>query len=103
VALLVSALPVPLAYMCVKVTSTNVRILVCHINTQVFAFLEDMTVTGGLISWGAICGTYLRFRKACKERRLAFVPAAESPLQPALAWYGLIWISVLSIFPLAWS
>ena len=58
-----------------------------------------MTVTGGLISWGGICATYLRFRKACKSQGITLVPAAESPLQPALAWYGLIWISVLSIHP----
>jgi amino acid permease len=68
------------------------------VDSKVFGFLSDMTVTGGLISWGAICVTYLRFRKACIENRLDLVPAAKSPLQPFLAWYGLTWVSVLSIF-----
>ena len=56
-----------------------------------------MTTTGGLISWGAICVTYLRFRKAYLVQGVKVVPEAMSPLQPALAWYGLIWIIVLSI------
>lgn len=58
-----------------------------------------MTVTGALISWGAICATYLRFRKACIVEGVELEPAAASPLQPVLAWYGLIWVSVLSIPP----
>jgi yeast amino acid transporter len=56
-----------------------------------------MTTTGGLISWGGICATYLRFRQACKAQDVNLVPAAKSPLQPALAWYGLVWIVLLSM------
>jgi amino acid permease len=58
-----------------------------------------MTTTGGLISWGAICATYLRFRKAVQRQRLesALVQESRSPLQPALAWYGLTWCFILSI------
>lgn len=55
-----------------------------------------MTVTGGLISWGGICATYLRFRKACRSQSIAIEPEAASPWQPVLAWYGLVWIIFLS-------
>lgn len=55
-----------------------------------------MTTTGGLISWAVICATYLRFRKACQIQNFDVVPASASPLQPALAWYGLIWTIFLS-------
>lgn len=62
-----------------------------------------MTTTGGLISWAGICVTYLRFRVACDAQKINLVPEAKSRLQPYLAWYGLIWILVLSNSPAAGS
>lgn len=39
----------------------------------------------------AICATYIRFRKAYKVQGISIVEESKSPLQPALAWYGLFW------------
>lgn len=52
-----------------------------------------MSATGGLICWASICGTYLRFRKAVRFQELKdeVVKEAKSPLEPVLAWYGLLW------------
>jgi amino acid permease len=50
-----------------------------------------MTNVGALIGWAAISATYLRFRKACQARQIDVVEASKSPLQPALAYYGLGW------------
>jgi amino acid permease len=55
-----------------------------------------MTTVGGLISWAAICATYLRFRRAYMVQQINVVQAAKSPLQPVLAWYGLVWTTFLS-------
>lgn len=57
-----------------------------------------MTTTGALIAWATICGTYLRFRKACEIQEIETVEASRSCLQPGLAWYGLIWSVFLSTF-----
>jgi len=59
-----------------------------------------MTSVGALISWSAICVTYIRFRKACLAQKVTVVEASRSPLQPALAYYGLVWSLFLSPTPL---
>lgn len=56
-----------------------------------------MTNVGALIGWAAICATYLRFRKAYQSRQIDVVEASKSPLQPALAYYGLGWSVFLCI------
>lgn len=55
-----------------------------------------MTTVGVLIGWAAICGAYLRFRKAYQVQGVTVVEASKSPLQPALAIYGLAWSLFLS-------
>lgn len=55
-----------------------------------------MTTVGALISWGGICFTYLRFRRAVIDREMELEDAGNSPLQPALAIYGLITTAFLS-------
>ena len=56
------------------------------------------TTTAGLIGWAGICASYLRFRRAYQQQGLqhAIVPEARSPLQPWLAWYGMLWALFLS-------
>lgn len=89
VAVGVSSLPALLAYMSVKVTANNV-----------FDFLAATSVTGCLIGWAGICGTYLRFRQAYQYQRIEaeMVPKAVSLLQPYLAWYGFLWAVFLTAF-----
>jgi amino acid permease len=48
-----------------------------------------MTTVGALISWAGICFTYLRFRQCYLIRNIHVEEAGKSPLQPALAIYGL--------------
>lgn len=55
-----------------------------------------MSTTGTLIAWTIIFFTYLRFRKAYQTQGIEVVEESKSPLQPALAWYGLIWSAFLS-------
>jgi yeast amino acid transporter len=55
-----------------------------------------MATTGGLIAWATICATYIRFRKACQVQGIDLVQESKSILQPALAWYGLLWSCFLS-------
>jgi amino acid permease len=59
-----------------------------------------MTATGILVSWGTICASYIRFRKACHVQGVQTVPEATSAWQPALAWYGLVAVTVLGILRL---
>jgi hypothetical protein len=56
-----------------------------------------MTTTAILIPWAAICASYIRFRSAVRVQRIGKVISEESKsvLQPYLAWYGLIWCTVL--------
>ena len=56
-----------------------------------------MTTVGTLISWAGICFTFLRFRRAYIAQDITVEEAAKSPLQPALAWYGLVTTSFLSM------
>jgi amino acid permease len=57
-----------------------------------------MSVTFALFPWAVACLTYLRFRKALYQQRQAEAvpPAAISPLQPFLAFYGLVWAIFIS-------
>lgn len=61
-----------------------------------YDFLTGMVTVGALINWAIICATYIRFRKACKVQDVRVVEASKSPLQPMLAWYGLVWTIFLS-------
>ena len=51
-----------------------------------------------LLCWIGICATYIRFRHAYITQGIQVVEAAKSPLQPALAWYGLVSSVVLGDF-----
>jgi len=61
-----------------------------------------MTSTAGAIAWAVICLTYLRFKKAAQKQNLEnlMVKEAESPLQPYLAIYGLVFSLFLSTISL---
>ncbi len=62
-----------------------------------FDFLTGITSAGMLITWSAICATYIRFRKAYFAQNIRIVEEAKSRLQPVLAWYGLVWALFLRI------
>jgi amino acid permease len=55
-----------------------------------------MVTVGALINWAVICAVYIRFRKAYQIQAVPVVEESKSPLQPFLAWYGLIWTTFLS-------
>lgn len=44
-----------------------------------------------LIAWAILCCTYLFFRHAVRSGHVPTVEAADSPLQPWLAIWGLFW------------
>ena len=58
---------------------------------KVFGWLLDMTAVAGLLTWGGICVTYIRFYDGMKvqginRRSLPYT----SHFQPYAAWYGAI-------------
>lgn len=66
---------------------------------KVFIWLANLGTLIALSSWIAICVTYLRFYKALKSQgvdrdQLPF----KSPFQPYLAWYTIIYFSILTLF-----
>lgn len=58
-----------------------------------------MTTIATLIPWAIICATYIRYRKIIQREELQenTVEAANSPLQPYLAYYGLAWCLFIGI------
>jgi amino acid permease len=71
------------------------------LTSQVFDFLNSLTVICAMVPWAVICATYLRFRQAVKRQRMtrAIPPKAVSPIQPYLAVYGLAWSVLISCPP----
>ena len=68
---------------------------------KVYDVLQQLLITCAGVSWAIICATYLRFRVIVDYQgmRDAIPPEALSPLQPYLAWYGLVWSILFS----SWS
>lgn len=69
---------------------------------KVFVWLQNITATAGLVNWGFICLSWIRFNRA---RELQGIPRSSLPyrarLMPYAAWYGwmLSWvIAVISGF-----
>ena len=58
--------------------------------------MRELIAIPALISWVAICATYLRFHSAVTihNKRNDIPQKARSPLQPYLAWYGLVMSSL---------
>ncbi|KAL8290295.1 hypothetical protein RQP46_003234 [Phenoliferia psychrophenolica] len=70
---------------------------------DVFGFFANMTSVCGLISWACICYTFIRFHQGAKAQgidRRSF--AYRGPLQPFLAYYGLIFSCIVLFFN-GWS
>jgi len=88
-ALLGSSLPLFLAFMSIRVESV-----------KVFNFLSEMAATACLLSWAAICWSFLRWRKAHQKQQMEKVlgPIARSRLQPYMARYGLCCSIFLCVF-----
>ncbi|KAI5478302.1 hypothetical protein MNV49_005257 [Pseudohyphozyma bogoriensis] len=65
---------------------------------QVFTWLQNISATSGLVNWGIICLSWIRFNRA---RELQGFSRSSLPyrgrLMPYLAWYGFIasWIIAL--------
>jgi len=70
-----------------------------NFDEQVFTLLSTMTTVATLIPWAIICATYIRYRKIIQREELqeSTVEAANSPLQPYLAYYGLTWCIFIGI------
>jgi amino acid permease len=98
-AVLISASTVGLAYMHTATKSTAKYVhtpLKEKPNQKIFQFLLNMVGVSIVIPWAILCFTYLLFRSALKAKGLNSVAEAESPLQPALAIWGLFWSIVVA-------
>jgi amino acid transporter len=67
--------------------------------SNAFSQLSNLTSISGLLSWGVILFTYLRFHYACRKQgvdRNAF--AYKAPFQPYLSYWGLTMICLIVFF-----
>ena len=65
---------------------------------KVFGWLANMTSIAGLMTWGGICVTYIRFYAGTKARGInrRTLPYT-SRLQPYAAWYAAISCFIISL------
>ncbi|ORY59041.1 amino acid permease [Leucosporidium creatinivorum] len=65
----------------------------------VFNWFANMTSVCGLMTWGGICWTYLRFHKSMRLQGVdRSTLAYKAPLQPYLTWYALIFVCIILFF-----
>ena len=67
--------------------------------STVFGWLQDLVSVSALINWIIICIVYLRFYYGMKKQGInrADLPW-KGPLQPYMAWVGLVSFSILLFF-----
>jgi amino acid transporter len=87
---------------CVGITS-SIGLLsymtVSSSGAQVFSWFSNLVAIAYLITWSAICFIYIRFRKAMDYNQID--PATQdfrAPFQPYLAWFGLVFFSIVILF-----
>ncbi|GAA5896954.1 hypothetical protein JCM6882_007315 [Rhodosporidiobolus microsporus] len=66
---------------------------------KVFGWFSNMTSVCGLITWGAICVTYIRFYHGAKAQGFdrSTIPY-RAPLQPYLTYFALVMICLILFF-----
>jgi amino acid transporter len=65
----------------------------------VFGWLQDLTSVAALINWMVICTVYLRFYYGMKKQGISRDALPwKGPLQPGIAWMGLIASGILLTF-----
>ncbi|ODN72883.1 hypothetical protein L202_08306 [Cryptococcus amylolentus CBS 6039] len=66
---------------------------------QAFDWLQDITALTYLLTWGALCFTYIRFYAALKSQGISRDSLPwKSMFQPYLAWYGLLMCTIIVLF-----
>lgn len=64
--------------------------------STVFDWLQSLVAAAALVNWSVICATYLRFYYGMKKQNITRDRLPwKSPLQPYLAWMGLVWCIIL--------
>ena len=67
--------------------------------STVFGWLQDLVSVAALINWMVICFVYLRFYYGMKKQGISRDELPwKGPLQPYIAWTGLVSFGVLLFF-----
>ncbi|KZZ89358.1 Amino acid/polyamine transporter I [Moelleriella libera RCEF 2490] len=89
-------------YACVAATTALGSLVYLNVNNrsaEVFFWISNLSAVSTLLVWASVCYTYVRFYKGLQAQGVSrdTLPY-RSPFQPYLAYFGIVFCSVVALF-----